>query len=481
MTTELFFTKPVSGAFTGSVLGDRPGAISFIGSASFAPQTDFAQDAAHAADADTADFATSAGTADSATTAGSADTAVSASHAVQADSASFAPTASAALTAVSASHALQADNAATAVSASHALQADNAATADFATSASHALQADNADTATSASHAVTADQFFGDVSASQVLPGTFPNGDFTFNGDITINGTASITHLQIVTTSVIFASGSTIFGDTLDDTHQFTGSVSVTGSVTADSFIGSGSGIVGVVSASHAVNADTASFAVDAETAATASFVTASNIQGTVESASFATTASFAEDATSASFATTASFAETASFVLNAETTSLAAKAQVAPMNISLNSFFGAEAKLRIPDDIVEQDDGQRTLTSLLGYTQARVIVRVTKFPSGSFSGSGPAWNAGTLAVEGSTDDASFAFLCGGSAGAGDGAPSASLSGTVDTAGTVVSPWCDITGTLAVEDVFLRWVTYSGSNGPGAHRPRVGSINLQVR
>lgn len=35
-------------------------------------------------------------------------------------------------------------------------------------------------------------------------------------------------------------SGSTIFGDTLNDTHQFTGSVSVTGSVSANYFSGDG-------------------------------------------------------------------------------------------------------------------------------------------------------------------------------------------------------------------------------------------------
>ena len=37
--------------------------------------------------------------------------------------------------------------------------------------------------------------------------------------------------LKALTSSIIFASGSTRFGDTLDDIHQFTGSVKITGSL----------------------------------------------------------------------------------------------------------------------------------------------------------------------------------------------------------------------------------------------------------
>ena len=138
-------------------------------------------------------------------------------------------------------------------------------------------------------------------------------------------------------------------------------------------------------------------------------------------------------------------------------------------MNINLNSFFGAEMKLVVPVGILEQDDGQRAAASLVGYTQARVIIRQTRTPNTT--------PGGVIAVEGSLDDSAFVFLCGGSAGAGDGAPSSSL----DAAGTIVSPWCNITGTLNVDPVFLRWVTYSGSDAGGNDRPRVASINLQVR
>jgi hypothetical protein len=44
--------------------------------------------------------------------------------------------------------------------------------------------------------------------------------------------TAKEIHTSIVTSSVLFESGSTIFGNTSDDTHQITGSVGITGSLT---------------------------------------------------------------------------------------------------------------------------------------------------------------------------------------------------------------------------------------------------------
>jgi hypothetical protein len=47
-------------------------------------------------------------------------------------------------------------------------------------------------------------------------------------------------NISVVSSSVIFQSGSTKFGDTQDDTHQFTGSINVTGSVSASAFTGVG-------------------------------------------------------------------------------------------------------------------------------------------------------------------------------------------------------------------------------------------------
>lgn len=69
-------------------------------------------------------------------------------------------------------------------------------------------------------------------------------------GDIVSKGNI-IAKQYIVSSSVShitesFSSGSTLFGDSLDDTHIFTGSVLITGSVTANLFNGDGSGLTNV-------------------------------------------------------------------------------------------------------------------------------------------------------------------------------------------------------------------------------------------
>ena len=78
--------------------------------------------------------------------------------------------------------------------------------------------------------------------------------------DLTVNGTASINYFETIyeTSSIIYQSGSTKFGNSADDTHQFTGSVFIdgdsvsTGTTIATgsfsgSFVGDGSGLDGVL------------------------------------------------------------------------------------------------------------------------------------------------------------------------------------------------------------------------------------------
>jgi len=76
---------------------------------------------------------------------------------------------------------------------------------------------------------------------------------------------ASIGHLQTIyeTASVIYSSGSTKFGDTLDDTHEITGSLLVTGSITGN-LTGTASIADNAVTSSHTVG--TASIANNATT-----------------------------------------------------------------------------------------------------------------------------------------------------------------------------------------------------------------------
>ena len=65
---------------------------------------------------------------------------------------------------------------------------------------------------------------FGAVSMNSTL---FVQGNITTSGSVT----AQEFHTEVVSSSVIFESGSTQFGDTLDDTHKITGSLGVTGSI----------------------------------------------------------------------------------------------------------------------------------------------------------------------------------------------------------------------------------------------------------
>lgn len=105
------------------------------------------------------------------------------------------------------------------------------------------------------------------ITGSLTLNGTGSFSSLKVNDTLTVNhGTTIISGSQLVTdeltvlgainarqfnisvvsSSVIYQSGSTKFGDTQDDIHSFTGSVNVTGSVTATSFTGDGSGLTGL-------------------------------------------------------------------------------------------------------------------------------------------------------------------------------------------------------------------------------------------
>lgn len=76
----------------------------------------------------------------------------------------------------------------------------------------------------------------GSVSAS-----ISPSEGLRVNTDVFVDGTLTAKELYVnyVTSSVLYESGSTKFGDTVDDTHQFTGSVFINGNLNVDSITGS--------------------------------------------------------------------------------------------------------------------------------------------------------------------------------------------------------------------------------------------------
>jgi hypothetical protein len=127
-------------------------------------------------------------------------------------------------------------------------------TASRAVSASHALTASyyNGSVA-SASYAQTASFYGGSVASASyaqtasVAPAYLPLTGGTVAGDLIVTG--NLTAQQYIISSSVtyftesFSSGSTRFGDTLDDTHQFTGSLSITGSLQ----VGDNSAVAGIV------------------------------------------------------------------------------------------------------------------------------------------------------------------------------------------------------------------------------------------
>ena len=78
---------------------------------------------------------------------------------------------------------------------------------------------------------------------------TIISGSALVTNDLTILGAVNARqfNISVISSSVLFESGSSKFGNTSDDIHSFTGSVQITGSVTATSFVGDGSGLTGMV------------------------------------------------------------------------------------------------------------------------------------------------------------------------------------------------------------------------------------------
>ena len=71
------------------------------------------------------------------------------------------------------------------------------------------------------------------ISGSVNITGSLTtSGNVTVNGDMTVLGTLTAQEIKTtyVSSSILFESGSTRFGDTTDDTHERTGSLQITGS-----------------------------------------------------------------------------------------------------------------------------------------------------------------------------------------------------------------------------------------------------------
>jgi hypothetical protein len=83
------------------------------------------------------------------------------------------------------------------------------------------------------------------VQLASITGTTFAATDYTFPNNLIVGGrlTAQEFYTELVSSSVIYESGSTKFGDTADDRHSFTGSLFVVGPVSASIFTGSGANL----------------------------------------------------------------------------------------------------------------------------------------------------------------------------------------------------------------------------------------------
>lgn len=136
------------------------------------------------------------------------------------------------------------------------------------------------------------------------------------------------------------------------------------------------------------------------------------------------------------------------------------------PIGIPLmDEMFGAIVQLQVPTDVTEHDPGDRVKMDLTKYSQARIVVNVQR--------SGATMPSGMVTAQYSFDEATWSGLDGNTVGS----PSISM----DTTGTLASPWFEVIGTVR-RDVFIRWVTYSGSNElVSALQPAISRVDLQVR
>ncbi len=300
-------TVSASYAATASIATSASFALTAV-SASFAVN---ATTASFAVNATTASYALNAVSASFASTASFVLNAISASFAIsssQAVSSSYAISASSSILASTASYVLQAVSASFATSASYALSSSFSISSSVAVSSSYALSSSNsisssyalsASFAVSSNQAATASYVLNAVSAS--FAATASSADnFLVRQNVTASNalitgtlTAQTLVVQTVTSSIVYSSGSNIFGNSLTDRQILTGSVSITGSLT----VNGPSTFNGVVTANNLTGSlfGTASYAIQALSASYAA------TGGLSVSSSYALSSSYAVNASSGS------------------------------------------------------------------------------------------------------------------------------------------------------------------------------------
>lgn len=78
---------------------------------------------------------------------------------------------------------------------------------------------------------------------------TIISGSLGITTDLTVLGAVNARqfNISIISSSTLYESGSSNFGNSEDDIHSFTGSVQIDGAITASNFVGDGSGLTNIV------------------------------------------------------------------------------------------------------------------------------------------------------------------------------------------------------------------------------------------
>jgi hypothetical protein len=233
------------------------------------------------------------------------------------------------------------------------------------------------------------------------------NGNQTVQGNITVVGSL-IAQQYIVSSSVSYFTssnfdGSTKFGDTDSDTHQFTGSLrspNITGSLLGtSSFSNNSTSASYSLTSSVALNALTSSYINVATNAVSSSYAGTASIS---ISSSFSTTSSYNLNSISSSYSLTASFAAnagsslttgstypiTSSWANNAISSSYANVAATATSANTANSATSASYALTASFALNASGGGSGTVTGSVNY--------IAKFTSGSSVGNSVIYESGS-------------------------------------------------------------------------------------
>ena len=131
-----------------------------------------------------------------------------------------------------------------------------------ATSSSLASRISSNETVTAKTLISSSNQLASDISGSITLTsaslagGRLKNTTDTLTGNLTVTGTINATKVNttVVSSSIAFSSGSNIFGDEASDEHEFTGSIDLTGPITASFLKGDGSALTNLTLSSGIIS-----------------------------------------------------------------------------------------------------------------------------------------------------------------------------------------------------------------------------------